>query len=76
VRPTGTGLFRYPVKSCRGEQLGTATVEPWGLAGDRRWMIVDEAGEAVTARARQGLVLVTAGHACPRDPIEIVEIMQ
>lgn len=53
------GIWRYPVKSCRGERLGAAVVEPWGLAGDRRWMIVDGAGEAVTARDCPPLVLVT-----------------
>jgi hypothetical protein len=54
-----TGLFRYPVKSCRGERLDTAVVEPWGLAGDRRWMLVDDEGAVVTARQHPGLVLVT-----------------
>jgi uncharacterized protein len=54
-----TAIWRYPVKSCRGERLGTAVVEPWGLAGDRRWMVVDSAGEAVTARDCPPLVLVT-----------------
>lgn len=54
-----TGLFRYPVKSCRGEGLAAATVEPWGLAGDRRWMLVDDAGAHVTAREHPPLVLVT-----------------
>jgi uncharacterized protein len=52
-------LYRYPVKSCRGQQLGDAAVEPWGLAGDRRWMVVDAGGEVVTARERPRLVLVT-----------------
>jgi uncharacterized protein len=52
-------IWRYPVKSCRGERLGAAVVEPWGLAGDRRWMVVDGAGEAVTARDCPPLVLVT-----------------
>ncbi|HEY1698691.1 MAG TPA: MOSC N-terminal beta barrel domain-containing protein [Trebonia sp.] len=54
-----TGLYRYPVKSCRGERLGAAEVEPWGLAGDRRWMLVDEDGTVVTAREYPSLVLVT-----------------
>jgi uncharacterized protein YcbX len=54
-----TDLWRYPVKSCRGEQLAEATVEPWGLAGDRRWMIVDDEGTVVTAREYPALVLVT-----------------
>jgi uncharacterized protein len=50
-------LYRYPVKSCRGERLDAATVEPWGLAGDRRWMIVDPAGDVVTAREHPRLLL-------------------
>jgi uncharacterized protein len=54
-----TSAWRYPVKSCRGEQLTEAVVEPWGLSGDRRWMIVDAAGDAVTAREHPPLVLVT-----------------
>jgi uncharacterized protein YcbX len=47
---TLSGLRRYPVKSCRGEDLGEALLEPWGLAGDRRWMVVDETAKVVTAR--------------------------
>jgi uncharacterized protein len=54
-----TDLWRYPVKSCRGEPLAEAAVEPWGLAGDRRWMIVDADGTVVTAREYPALVLVT-----------------
>ena len=53
-----TRLRRYPVKSCRGEDLQTCEVEPWGLLGDRRWMLVDPSGEAVTAREENRLVLV------------------
>lgn len=33
-----------------GEDLSTSLVEPWGLAGDRRWMVVDETGRFRTAR--------------------------
>jgi uncharacterized protein len=58
VALTLTGLNRYPVKSCRGETLTSATVEPWGLRGDRRWMIVDEAGETVTAREHPRMLLI------------------
>ena len=54
-----TDIWRYPVKSCRGERLTQAAVEPWGLAGDRRWMLVDGDGEVVTAREHHRLVLVT-----------------
>lgn len=52
------GINRFPVKSCRGEALDGAAVEPWGLAGDRRWMVVDESGEVVTAREVPRLLLV------------------
>lgn len=54
-----SGLFRYPVKSCRGHPVSAAEVEPWGLTGDRRWMVVDPAGEVVTARVANRLVLIT-----------------
>ena len=55
---TLTGLNRFPVKSCRGEALQQAVVEPWGLRGDRRWMLVDDDGETVTAREHPALLLV------------------
>jgi uncharacterized protein YcbX len=58
--PTLTALTRYPLKSGRGEPLDEAVVEPWGLAGDRRWMVVDDVGRMVTGRQVPGLVLVTA----------------
>ncbi|HUN35907.1 MAG TPA: MOSC N-terminal beta barrel domain-containing protein [Trebonia sp.] len=54
-----TDIWRYPVKSCRGQRLNEAHVEPWGLAGDRRWMLVDGDGRFVTGREHPRLVLVT-----------------
>jgi uncharacterized protein YcbX len=59
VALTLTGVHRYPIKSCRGHALDRAVVEPWGLAGDRRWMLIDDEGLVVTARTRPQLVLVT-----------------
>lgn len=53
-----TEINRFPVKSCRGESLGSAIVEPWGLRGDRRWMVVDDEGQVITAREANRLVLV------------------
>jgi uncharacterized protein len=32
----------YPLKGGRGLDLPGSLVEPWGLAGDRRWLLVDE----------------------------------
>ncbi len=34
----------HPVKAFRGQAPRQAVVEPWGLAGDRRWVLID-AGE-------------------------------
>lgn len=55
---TLAGINRFPVKSCRGEAVETAVAEPWGLAGDRRWMVVDEGGEAITARTVHSMLLI------------------
>jgi len=52
-------IHRYPVKSMRGEDLAAALIEPWGLAGDRRWMVVDHEGECVTARKHPQLLQLT-----------------
>jgi MOSC domain-containing protein len=53
-------VHRYPVKSCGGEALDEAVVEPWGLAGDRRWLLVDTAGHQLTAREHPRLLQVAA----------------
>lgn len=51
-------ITTYPVKSCRGHHAESVEVEPWGLAGDRRWMLVDPDGVLITARERPRLLLV------------------
>lgn len=44
-------LHMYPVKGCYRVDLERAVVEPWGFAGDRRWLVVDpETGRAITQR--------------------------
>jgi uncharacterized protein len=53
-----SAINRYPVKSCRGEAMSQAVVEPWGLSGDRRWMLVDVAGDQVTAREVHRMLLI------------------
>lgn len=55
-----TRLRTYPVKSLAGTDLESALVEPWGLEGDRRWALVDETGEKVTAREVHGLLRLRA----------------
>jgi len=54
------GLALHPVKSTRVRPVGTATVEPWGFAGDRRWMVVGADGECLTAREHRRLLTITA----------------
>ncbi|MGW1228691.1 MOSC domain-containing protein [Streptomyces sp. NPDC001478] len=50
----------HPVKSLAACAVGEAVVEPWGLGGDRRWMLVDTEGTVVTQRQRPRLALVCA----------------
>ncbi|GAA4791252.1 MOSC domain-containing protein [Streptomyces ziwulingensis] len=50
----------HPVKALRGLAPGEAAVEPWGLAGDRRWMLIDDGGKVVTQRQRPRLALAAA----------------
>ncbi|MCX5383912.1 MOSC domain-containing protein [Streptomyces sp. NBC_00083] len=54
------GIHIHPVKSVGGYDRAQAAVEPWGLAGDRRWMLVDTQGVAVTQRERPALALSSA----------------
>ncbi|MBO0870390.1 MAG: MOSC domain-containing protein [Micromonosporaceae bacterium] len=51
-------LHVYPVKGCHRADLATAEVQPWGLAGDRRWMPVDDDGKMVSQREEPRLALV------------------
>ncbi|MCW2775547.1 MAG: hypothetical protein JWN91_3873 [Nocardioides sp.] len=55
---TLSSIHRFPVKSCRGEAVPELLIEPWGLAGDRRWMLVDEDGSVITAREVNRMVLI------------------
>ena len=59
-----TSLHIYPVKGCRGLDLSQSNVEPWGLAGDRRWLLVDEDGRFVSQREQAALARVVIQ---PRD---------
>jgi uncharacterized protein YcbX len=54
------GLYLYPLKSCAPLAQSDAVVEPRGLAGDRRWMVVDATGRFVTGRQQPRLTLIRA----------------
>ncbi len=53
-------LHVYPVKSCAPLTPAEAEVEPRGLAGDRRWMVVDANGKFMSARKWPRMLLVRA----------------
>ncbi|MFJ4143681.1 MOSC domain-containing protein [Pseudomonas sp. NPDC089734] len=47
-----SSLYRFPLKSCKPEVLQRASFDELGLAGDRRWMLVDASnGRFFTQRA-------------------------
>ncbi|MEU6660221.1 MOSC N-terminal beta barrel domain-containing protein [Streptomyces sp. NPDC046821] len=50
----------HPLKSVRGHAPDEAVVEPWGLAGDRRWVLIDDSGTVVTQRQHPRLALTSA----------------
>ncbi|MEO7431045.1 MAG: MOSC domain-containing protein [Dokdonella sp.] len=60
MTPTLSTIHVYPVKSCAPLALDEAVVEGRGLAGDRRWMLVDADDAFVTGRKFPRLTLVVA----------------
>ena len=51
-------LYRYPVKSLRGEELHSLPIDARGFVGDRRWMVVDGSGRFLTQRQQARMALV------------------
>lgn len=60
MQPTLSHINVFPIKSCAPLTPDHAVVEKRGLRGDRRWMIVDDAGKFITARKHPRLVLIRA----------------
>uniref|UniRef100_A0A061SB27 Mosc domain-containing protein n=2 Tax=Tetraselmis sp. GSL018 TaxID=582737 RepID=A0A061SB27_9CHLO len=59
--PKVISLHIYPVKSCGGIALQTATVSRTGFAFDRQWVVVDaETGNFLTQRQNPTLALITS----------------
>ncbi len=66
------GLYIYPIKSTHRVTQLRSQVNPWGLAGDRRWMMIDDDVTFLTQREfprmsliqavpqRDGMLLLTA----------------
>ena len=53
-----SALYLYPVKSLRGYAMTESNVDSLGLAGDRRFMLVDETGRFLTQRTLPRMALV------------------
>ena len=81
--PTITTLTLYPIKSCAGIDLPTATVTATGLSHqqvhDREWMVVDGAGQFLSQRSHAVMALIVPVlqadalivHAPDMPPLEI-----
>jgi uncharacterized protein YcbX len=82
-------LYIHPVKGCHRLDRERATVQPWGLAGDRRWLLADDEGRMLTQRDEPrltqilpsivdgSLVLRAAGRpdlSVPAQPAELTEV--
>lgn len=58
VQATLDQLWVYPVKSCAGLSVPSAKLLPTGLAWDRHWMVVDDAGDFVSQRELPRMALI------------------
>lgn len=55
---TISGLWVYPIKSCRGIELMTSILTADGLAWDRHWMLIDHEGRFLTQRQFPKMALI------------------
>jgi uncharacterized protein YcbX len=51
-------LFLYPVKSLAGLEIQDAEVDDFGITHDRRWLVVDQQGTALTQRDHACMALI------------------
>lgn len=75
------GLWRYPVKSMRGEALQAADVAWQGLAGDRRWAFIRDGTVRsgfpwLTLRERNDLSLYRPSFVDPSRPDQSPTVVQ
>lgn len=55
-----TAIHLYPVKSMAGPSVAQVEVEPWGLRGDRRWVVLEPDGSRLSAREDHRMLGLTA----------------
>ncbi|MFK0215889.1 MULTISPECIES: MOSC domain-containing protein [unclassified Streptomyces] len=58
--PVLRSVHVHPVKAMRALDRSEAEVQPWGLAADRRWAVVDAAHKVVTQRRHPRMALLAA----------------
>src|SRR5690242_2279660 len=63
-------IWRYPVKSMKGESLERARLELDGIEGDRLVQVRNARGKIVTARTRPGLL----GHQATLGPDGVPQV--
>ncbi|MGP1382303.1 MAG: MOSC domain-containing protein [Thainema sp.] len=68
---TLSGLYIYPIKSAAGISLSTGQVETRGLQYDRRWMLVDQAGQFMTQRQHPRMALIQVAIAAEEGRLAI-----
>jgi uncharacterized protein YcbX len=61
-------LFRYPVKSMRGEQLSTVDIGVHGVIGDRAYALREANGRVVTAKKWANMLECSARYDAPQTP--------
>ena len=59
------------MKAARAVDLAESVVEPWGLAGDRRWLLVDEDGRFVSQREEPSLARLIVTYGPPDGRISV-----
>ena len=64
----------YPVKSTRQVSLKKSKVLPTGLAHDRKWLLIDQDKQMITARTYSELLQVQAG--VERDELKITASLE
>jgi len=55
---TVTSLYKYPIKSASTTKLKNATIDRFGIQGDRRWMLVNENNHFLTQRQLPQMTLI------------------
>ena len=58
---TVSRLWIHPVKGCRAIAIDTAEIDALGLAGDRRFLIIDRHGKGLTQRSHPQMALIATG---------------